>query len=493
MALVPALDLRPAGDPRDRGPDEPSSVEAEQALLGAILYEPRALKLVTVELLPDHFFEPFHGRLWRAIGEYVRDGDAPEPTLLAEEFRTDRAYQELGGVRYLADLVDRAPPAVRAGDYARHVLDLFHKRRLIAHYAEQTIALRAGDQNALHVVAQTEAELSRIRVASAEPGAFVTARDAARAALAEIEDQHGRQRSRGVYTDLTCFDERMGGLMPTWLVTIGGRPSMGKTALMRAGMYGAALHNPDRTFAAFSLETPNRELSERAIAAGTVVGKSPWDARDEQDAGLITPYAFLGRSTLSLGMIEMPALRASVEAQPENLYLFDAPTLGLGEVRRTVWALKAKGNLAAVSIDYLQLMRREEVRGRNDAALIGDITVGLKQLAMEAQICILLVSQLNRAVDSREDKRPLLSDLRESGSIEQDSNAVLFPFRKAYYLERAKPDGSKEAPEFKDWEMKMRECEHLMEVITAKLRQGKIGADKQQYLAAFDAVSNWRE
>lgn len=489
MALSPALDLRPHGDPRDQGPEDPSSVETEQALLGALLYQGNALRVVSVELLPAHFFEPFHGRLWQAICETVRDGDTVDPTLLAEEFRRDAAYLELGGVRYLADLVDRAPPAVRAGDYARHVLDLHHKRELIRVSGEMAAAARGGHQSAIDVMAAVEAELGKIRAAAAEPGLLVTARDAALIALGEIAEESDRGRPRGAYTGLECFDGRMGGLVPTWLVTIGGRPGMGKTALARAALYGAAGRNPHRTFAMFSLETPNRELSERAISAATAVGKSPFEVIEQRGTQTLE-YSLLSRSKIDT-TFQLPWLQEAAGRLPTNLFLFDDPNLGLGDVRRAVWALKAKGDLAAIAIDYLQLMQREQTRGRNDAALIGDITQGLKRLAMEAQICIVLVSQLNRGVDSRDDKRPVLGDLRESGSIEQDSNAVMFPYREAYYHQRKEPDTGKDSAEYQTWLVRMQEIENLMEVLTSKLRQGRVGSDKQTYLAAYDAVSDW--
>jgi replicative DNA helicase len=488
MALAPALDLRPSGDPRDSVGAEPANIEAEQALLGALLYEPtKARRLITVELRPEHFYEPFHGRLYKAICDWLLDGEAPDPTLLSEEFRKDPAYLELGGVRYLADLVDRAPPFVRAGPYAANILDQHIKRQLILLSVEMAASARDGHAEGLDILDQLESACAQLRVASAEPGAFIHARQAAADALAEIQREAETGRPRGIQTGLRCFDTRMGGLQPTWLVTIGGRPGMGKTALARATMYAAADRNRLRTFAFFSMETPNRELSERALAAGTTRGMDGHDVR-EHGSGAVQMTS-LSRS--QIGMTEAPWLEASVAAQPDNLFLFDNPILSLSDVRRTVWALKAKGDLAAVAIDYLQLMQREQTRGRTDAALIGDITTGLKRLAMEAHITVLLVSQLSRGVDSRDDKRPILSDLRESGSIEQDSNAVMFPYREAYYLERVKPEGSETSPEYLEWKMKMLRCEDLMEVITAKLRQGKPGADKQLYLAAYDAVSDW--
>jgi replicative DNA helicase len=484
MALAPALDLRSA-DPRDFSEAPPASLEAEQALLGALLYEPQVHKLIGVELLPEHFSEPFHGRLYAAITESLRENLVPEAIFLATEFGRDQAFQQLGGVRYLVDLIDQAPPPMRAPHFAAHVLDLHHKRRLITISGEISAAARDGAQSSADILAGAETELAKIRIASTATGAFVTARQSAIETLGVIEDESQSGRPRGATTGLRCFDERIGGLPPTWLVTIGGRPGMGKTALLRAGLYGAADRNRQRAFAMFSLEAPNREVSERALSAGTALHLG-FDART-QGSGAVQ-YAVLSRS--NVGLTEREPLRAAAAAQPDNLFLFDDPILGLAEIRRTVWALKAKGDLAAIGIDYLQLMQREQTKGRTDSALIGDITTGLKRLAMEANICILLVSQLNRGVDSRDDKRPELGDLRESGSIEQDSNVVMFPFREAYYLDRQEPKNTS-GPEWGEWQARLTACRDLMEVITRKVRQGRPGIDKLQYLPEYDAISNW--
>lgn len=486
MALVPALDLRPAADPRDHEAKAPASVEAEQAFLGALLYEPAALDLITVELLPGHFYEPFHGRLYKAIKETWESGDLPEPTFMAVEFGRDPAFLELGGIRYLADLVDRAPPAIRARQYAAHLVDYHNRRELLRVASELTIAAHAGDTTSIKMLDHLEAEVMKIRLAASEPGELITARQAALTTLDEIEEEYRSGRAHGVKTGLESFDEGMHGLPPTWLITIGGRPSMGKTALMRAAMYGAAERNRARTFAIFSIEMPARELSERALAAASAREEGGWFESIDNHSRAIS-MTQLGRSNIS-PEFEMPRLREMAERLPDNLVIFDRPELTISDIRRAVWLLKSKGDLAAIAVDYLQLMSRPETRGRTDAALIGDITAGLKRLALEAKIAIVLVSQLNRGVDNREDKRPQLSDLRESGSIEQDSNVVIFPFREAYYLERSKPEEGD--PDLPAWEDKMRRLSSLMEVIVSKNRQGALGKTLQRYVAKFDFVEN---
>ena len=175
---------------------------------------------------------------------------------------------------------------------------------------------------------------------------------------------------------------------------------------------------------------------------------------------------------------------------PKNLIIDDSAVLTVEYVRRRVWSLKRKGPLGAIFIDYLQIMSRPNANGRNDAAVIGEMTGALKRLAREAEVCVVLLSQINRGVESRDDKRPQLSDLRESGSIEQDANAVLFPFREVYYLERAEP---KPGPAHLDWEAQVEALKRRMDVLCAKNRQGAVGTDHQEYFAEFDAVSDVRE
>jgi replicative DNA helicase len=481
MALVPALDLRTHGDPRDRIAHPPSNVEAEQALIGALLYQPEVLTAFQTPLKPEHFYEPFHGRLWKAMREWIDEGEIPDPTLLAEEFRRDTAYIELGGTRYLADLIDRAPPVARAEDYARAILDLFNRRKLMELAAEMTaLAMRGEDADgdridANQVIAKTEEGLMAIKLNTPDPPTLLTARESAIRTMEEIDFEQREGKPRGAQTSLKVFDDKLGGLVPSWLITIGGRPSMGKSALMRSAMYGAAVENRHDLFAIFLIEMASREISERAISAVT-----------REDIFCLTETQALNRSKPVREHV--PELMRIAEQMPDNLYIDDRADLSLEDVTRVVWQLKAKGNLRAIAIDYLQLMRRPEHRGRSDAAILGDMTAALKRLAKAADICIVLLSQLSRDVDKRDDKRPVLGDLRESGAIEQDSNVVLFPFREAYYHERAKPeDGTAEAEK---WSARLAEIETVMEVAVAKHRQGGIGTTKQQYFAAYDLIKN---
>jgi replicative DNA helicase len=303
---------------------------------------------------------------------------------------------------------------------------------------------------------------------------LVDARASVVATLDEIEMEARQGKAKGAMTGLRCFDYRMRGLRPGWLVVIAGRPSMAKTALARATAFGCARKNPEKQVVFFALEMARRELDERTLA------QLSWEAGD----GIA--YKDMNGDTLSPE--DRGRLRQLAWKTPKNLLIDDSPILSVSYVRRRVLALKRKGPVAAVFIDYLQIMDRPDAKGRNEASVIGEMTKGLKQLAREAGTCVVLLSQINRGVESRDDKRPQLSDLRESGAIEQDANAVFFPFREVYYKERAEPAANATAEKRQAWELEVEEYRRRMDVICAKVRQGAVGTDTQIYFAEYDAV-----
>ena len=249
---------------------------------------------------------------------------------------------------------------------------------------------------------------------------------------------------------------------------------MGKTALARAAAFGAARRTKAQ-IVFFALEMARRELDERSLSQLSY----------EDGDGIA--YTDMGGK---LHADDRRRLRMLTDNVPQNFIIDDSPILSVDYVRRRVLALKRRGPVAAVFIDYLQIMERPDGRGRNDAAIIGEMTKGLKQLAREAEVCVVLLSQINRGVESRDDKRPQLSDLRESGAIEQDANAVLFPFRAGYYEERAEPTDPKK---HEAWVMRCEELRRQMDVIAAKVRQGAVGTDQQLYFAEFDVVQDRAE
>lgn len=449
------------------------ALDAEQALLGALLFDGEVIRRLEGLCEAHHFAEPLHGRIFSAVRDRHRTGEAVDGNLLWQSLRTDPALIDLGGSGYIADLVDRAPPSANAPDYARAVVDHAAGREITRLASEAMRDVMEGRPPQETIVA-LRANLDLLGADTAPlPNSFIDARSAALQMLDAKEEDLRLGRERGARTGLDCFD-RIGGLRPNDLVVLAGRPSMGKTALMRSGIYGAARLNPDRLFACFSVEMTDAELSERALADASAGDYDP-----------ITSEA-LHRSQMKTG--DFARLRVLAEELPSNCTIDPRADLSVDDIRRAVWALKRKGDLAAIAIDYLQILRRPRSNGRADHAIIGEMTAELKRLAKEAEICVVLLSQLSRQVESREDKRPQLSDLRESGSIEQDAVSVMFCYRESYYLERSEP--KENTAEHKEWEMRFYETRELMEVLIQKNRHGSIGTTRQRYQPEFDRIEN---
>ncbi len=464
-------------DPRDQdeGLGLPLNLEAEQALLGILMYENSAHRQVHDLITPEDFSEPFHQRLYGAVIEKIVAGKLAEPTTL-QTLDADPAYAQFGGLIYLLDLVDHAPPTSRIRDYAEQIADTAVRRRLIKMAAEAQSQARNPDVTGYAAVAMARAQLEEAeRGAAPEDALFVNAWDAAQARMDRLELEVATGKPKGVQTGLSSIDKRLGGLLPGSVIVMAGRPGMGKTALLGNVLYGAALRNPGKLFAGFSLEMDTDQLNDRALSRLTVDEDQPVSFSDIAKVQPLTSF-------------DLQALHRAKQSIPRNLWLRDRAGVSVEDVSRAVWAMKRRGDLAAIGIDYLQLMRRPALAGRNEASAIAEMTGTLKTLAREAKIAIILLSQLNRSVESRDDKRPMLSDLRESGSIEQDADAVLFPFREVYYLQKAEPKAHTDA--HLEWEMEVAGLRTHMDVIIAKNRHGSEGSEPQDYRAEIDLITN---
>ena len=461
----------------------PGALEAEQALLGALLYDNGALDRIE-GLSAAHFSEPAHGRLYDLIARAVDKKQLADFTTLVPALAGDEGFQQLGGIRYLADLVDRAPPVSYVADYARTVADAGIRRDLVA--LGQDIAFlgrEPGKRSAFECLSQVRAELEKIE-AGATPAehSMITAPEAASQVMDQMRQLAASGKRRGRMTGLRCTDRRLGGLRPGALIVVGGRPGMGKTSLARAIAHGAAVKNPDCNALFMGIEMGPEEMMQRELSALS------WELAERGDFDPIQ-YRAMSEGALTHG--DFATLQAAQSRVPANLILDDCHSLSVEDVRRKIWNLQRKRPLSVVVIDYLQLMRRPAAQGRNDATVLGEMTASLKQTARQAKTCIVLLSQLSRAVESRDDKRPQLADLRESGSIEQDADAVLFPYREGYYVERNEPKG--QGPDHREWEMRVHELRTQLDVICAKQRQGPVGTDRQFFEAGFDFICDVKE
>ncbi|OYX32804.1 MAG: replicative DNA helicase [Caulobacterales bacterium 32-69-10] len=466
----PAFQFDPAASAGPILAHVPCNIEAEQALLGAVLYDNAAYERLSDKLQARHFYEPFHQRLFAAMEEHIKKGQLAEPIVLMERFRRDPAFEELGGLRYLADLVDRAPPAANAPDYARVIYDLAVRRELIRIGGEIS-AGAAGDPEteARDQIESAEQQLYSLAETGGTSTGFVTFADALHGAVEMAAEAFSRDGGlAGVSTGLIDLDQRLGGLHPSDLLILAGRPSMGKTALATNIAFHVA-----RSYA----WEPQADGTKKTVNGGVVAFFSLEMSAEQLSMRLLAEVSGVASDRLRKGEIdaaEFGRVRdAALEIQESPLFIDATGGLSIAKLTARARRLKRTSGLDLIVVDYLQLVTTDGSKGDNRVQEVSMITQGLKALAKELSVPIIALSQLSRNVENREDKRPQLSDLRESGSIEQDADAVMFVFRESYYLGRSEPrEGT---PEHMTWQEEMDRVHGLAEVIIGKQRHGPIG------------------
>jgi replicative DNA helicase len=494
VSIVPALDLRPASSDVEIA-HVPANVEAEQALLGAVLYDNGALELLDVELEAHHFYEPFHQRLFKSISAALRAGFNAEPIVLAEEFRRDPAFLELGGVRYLADLVDRAPPAVNATEYARAVYELANLRALIrisdaiGAAARQTTRTEDGDAwTSATIIEGAEKDLLSIQVTGrGRAGAeLVDLADAAQGVIAYVQD---RTRPMGAKTGLNPVDLQLGPLMPGDLILLAGRPSMGKSAVGLATTLNVAA--PQLADYLNGLEYDGRpprgvmefhaEMSVDKAGGGQVARRHLANIGYGLYGNKFPTYKQLRDKSVSVDQLEMLKNAAG--------NLIGVPLRSVKRTGMKLSALRAvaRRQIAAwdragvepglLIIDHVGLLRPDgRVSGRYEAQT--EIAIGAKELADELQIPVMALVQLSRDIERRDDKRPMLSDLRDSGAWEENADIAAFVYRDAYYAAR-EADVDMDADAVAWAKLDQRRRSKLIEIIFGKVREGEAGGSAE--------------
>ncbi|HVZ30358.1 MAG TPA: replicative DNA helicase [Asticcacaulis sp.] len=466
----------------------PHNLEAEQALLGCLLFDNGAYERLYDGLQARHFYEPFHQRLFAVIEEQIRVGHLAEPIVLMDKFKTDQAFNDLGGIRYFADLVDRAPPAANANDYARVIYDLALRRELIrlgGEIARTAQGMSSDDLDARTQIETAEAQLFELAEKGTSSTGFMPFSDAVNGALTLAEEAYHRDgHLAGISTGLADLDKQIGGLHKSDLIILAGRPSMGKTALATNIAMNIARHfayepQPDGTrktvrggvVAFYSLEMSGEQLAARLLADASSVSS------DKMRKGEINAEEFV---RLKEGAME-------ISASP--LYIDDTGGLSLAKLTARARRLKRTAGLDCIVVDYLQLVTvGDSSSAQNRVQEVSTITMGLKALAKELQVPVIALSQLSRQVEQRDDKRPQLSDLRESGSIEQDADIVMFVYRESYYLGRAEPrEGSEEHLK---WQEDMDRVRGTAEVIIGKQRHGPIGTVRLSFDENYTRFGN---
>ncbi|MDE2515370.1 MAG: replicative DNA helicase [Rhodospirillales bacterium] len=449
----------------------PANLQAEQSLLGALLANNRAYERVSEFLAPEHFADPLHGRIYQSICRRIEAGQIADAVTLKTEFEQDGALAELGGVAYLAQLLSAMVGIINAGDYGRAIYDTWLRRQLID-LGETVVNNAFGADPELDGAAQIEAAehtLFELATEGANGQGFVTFERALTDAIAGAERAFKRAgHVSGLTTGLRDLDAKMGGLHPSDLVILAGRPGMGKTALATKIGFGAARalagESTPGSVAIFSLEMSAEQLATRLLSEEARI------SGDRIRRGDIAQKEFDSFVRVSRDIASLP------------LHIDDTPAITLSALRTRCRRLQRTRGLSLVIVDYLQLMRPAAgTRPENRVQEISQITQGLKAIAKELSVPVLALSQLSRAVESREDKRPQLADLRESGSIEQDADVVMFIYRDEYYLAQRAPkqmgfdkdDKFHEAME--KWQRDLEAVHNRAELILAKQRHGPTG------------------
>jgi replicative DNA helicase len=434
------------------------ALNAEQAVLGAVLLNPQWID--HAQLSPAHFYDPTHAALWEEMQQRYRDGRLIDEVALMSFAAV--TFREIGGVGYLVKLMGHsAAMSAQVAGYGEMIRDCAHRRDIERAAARAAALAKSGEISGADVQAALEDELQQIAVESDH--SF----DAAASAERFIESMDKPSISTGI----RALDERLGGLHRGELVILAGRPSMGKTALANQISRNVAERGGAVHFG--SLEMPKEQLAARAMSA--------FSLRREYGTQRVQYYHLRNGSNVDRGLLR--ELKAEL---PRSLVIDDRAAQTLAQLEHSARATRRqRGRLDLIVVDYLQLMRATRSDGRVNE--VSEISAGLKAIAKRLDVPVLALSQLSRQVENRENKRPQLSDLRESGSIEQDADAVCFVYRESYYLERAEPDGS-DAGEWAKWKSALERCKDDIEVITAKQRGGPTGTDRLLAHLAFDVV-----
>jgi replicative DNA helicase len=488
--------IRIAESASEPGPQAlPQNVEAEASLLGALMIDNRLVEDVQLKLRPDHFFEPLHGRIYEAILRMTDANRVANPVTLRPLFEADEAIKEVGGPAYLAQLTGSGAAVIGARDFAQQIYDLALLRALIG-VGRDLVEGALDTSEDVAPLAQIERAETELYKVAEEGGAEGRARSFGEAAMDSIRNAEAALNRGGGLTGITSgftgLNSRIGGLQRSDLIIVAGRPGMGKTALATNMAFAAAERflqdqadgiEPAKAagapIAIFSLEMSSEQLVTRVLSEQSQV------TAEQIRTGSLGRQEFASFARTAERLHSLP------------FYIDDTPGLTIAALRTRARRLKRQKGIGLIVVDYLQLLSGTG-RGANDNRVqeISEISRGLKQLAKELDVPVIGVSQLSRAVEQREDKRPQLADLRESGSIEQDADIVLFVYREEYYLKAHEPkhpipgDSAEVFSAFEEWESKHSQVAGMAELIIAKNRHGGTGKERLRFEGRFTKYSD---
>ncbi len=461
--------VQPLNIVQNKTEELPNNIEAEQSVIGSILLSNEIFDEISIIVSNKNFYDPMHQKIYAAMEKLIYSGMLANPITLKNYF--DNEKDVINVPDYLVKITKFSSSTRQTIEYSKLVYDLHVKRELIklSENIIDTAKLNDLDQNAQTIIENSEKSLFDLAEKGSFSSSLVKFDEAMKLTIEMASNAYKNDEGIvGVPTGLTDLDDRLGGLHKSDLVIIAGRPSMGKTALATNIAFNAAKKiQQDRkksTIAFFSLEMSSEQLSTRILAEQARIKSN--DIR----RGRISEEEFDRFIETSKNIAELP------------LYIDETPAISIAALSNRARRIKRLYGLELVVIDYIQLMKASNFReGRVQE--ISEITQGLKALAKELSVPVLALSQLSRAVEQRDDKKPQLADLRESGSIEQDADVVMFVYREAYYLERKEPRPA--TVDHAEWQAKMNEISNLAEIIIGKQRHGPTGNINLEFEAMF--------
>ena len=464
----------------------PHSIEAEQQLLGAILTNNEIYDRVASIIKSQHFYEPVHARIFEVAAARITKNNLASPVTLDAFLSDDVGLRELGGPSYLTRLAGAAIAGFAVRDYAQLIYDLAMRRELIR--VGDDISARARradvDQDPKKQIVEAEQSLYALAEDGQSDSGFKSFLSAVTGAVDMANLAYQRDGGlAGISTGLIDLDKKMGGLHPSDLIILAGRPSMGKTSLATNVAFNIAK----------AYRRGKKPNGEEGTLDGGVVGFYSLEMSAEQLAArILSEAAEIPSEQIRKGDMTEGEFRQFVDAAKSlescPLYIDDTPALPIAQLAARARRLKRTHGLDVLIIDYLQLVRPASSKDSR-VNEVSEITQGMKAIAKELDIPVIALSQLSRQVENRDDKRPQLSDLRESGSIEQDADVVMFVFREEYYKEREKP-GDHDLEKMAQWQEEMERLHGRAEVIIGKQRHGPIGTVDLSFEGRFTKFGN---
>jgi replicative DNA helicase len=472
----------------------PHNVEAEAALLGALMIDNRLIEDIQLKLRADHFYEPLHGRIYEQIRRLVDKNMLATPVTLRPVFEADEEMKQVGGPAYLAKLTGSGAPIIGARDFAEQIYDLAQLRALVG--VGRSMVEKALDTSEevepKKQIEEAEQALYRVAEEGGAEGGVRTFASAAIDAIKMVEKalQSGGGLS-GLTTGINAINAKTGGFHNSDLLILAGRPGMGKSSLATNVAFNCA-----RKY----IEELAEGIAPEKMSGAPVALFSLEMSADQLATRILAEQSEVSSEALRMGKISKEEFRqlarASQQLQDLPLYIDDTPGLTIAALRTRARRLKRQRQIGMVVVDYLQLLQGSGKGGgdQNRVQEISEISRGLKTLAKELQVPVVALSQLSRQVESREDKRPQLSDLRESGSIEQDADVVMFIYREDYYLANKEPreggDDAKSQDAYQEWQRQMQEVYGQAELIVAKQRHGATGKVRLRFDARITKFSD---